>query len=43
VMLLFGHLEASEGFFAAFRRTFALAAALPLAMAALLALRRRMG
>jgi EmrB/QacA subfamily drug resistance transporter len=41
VLLLFGHFEAGDGFFAAFRQTFALAALLPLAMAALLALRRR--
>jgi MFS family permease len=44
VMLLFQHLEAADGFFAAFQRSFKLAALLPLAMAALLALRpRRMG
>ncbi|HEV3186205.1 MAG TPA: MFS transporter [Xanthobacteraceae bacterium] len=41
VMLLFQRLEAAGGFFAAFRQTFALVAVLPLAMAALLALRRR--
>lgn len=41
VMLLFQRLEATDGFFAAFQRTFGLAAVLPLAMAALLALRRR--
>jgi MFS family permease len=41
VMLLFQRLEATAGFFAAFQRTFALVAVLPLAMAALLALRRR--
>jgi MFS family permease len=41
VMLLFGQFEAGGGFFAGFRQTFALAAALPLVMAALLALRRR--
>jgi MFS family permease len=41
VMLVFGQFQASGGFFAGFRQTFALAAALPLVMAALLALRRR--
>ena len=41
VMLLFQRLEATDGFFAAFQRTFGLAAVLPLAMAGLLALRRR--
>jgi MFS family permease len=41
VMLLFQHLEAADGFFAAFQRSFKLAALLPLAMAGLLALRRR--
>jgi MFS family permease len=41
VMLLFQRLEAADGFFAAFQRTFGLAAVLPFAMAALLALRRR--
>ncbi|HXW27564.1 MAG TPA: MFS transporter [Xanthobacteraceae bacterium] len=40
VMLLFQRLETADGFFAAFHRTFALAAVLPFAMAALLALRR---
>jgi len=40
VMLVFARLEADAGFFTAFRETFALAALLPLAMAALLALRR---
>jgi hypothetical protein len=41
VMLLFAQLEASEGFIAAFRRSFAIAGVVPLAMAALLALRGR--
>jgi EmrB/QacA subfamily drug resistance transporter len=41
IMLLFAQLEASDGFLGAFQRTFALAGVLPLAMAALLALRGR--
>jgi MFS family permease len=41
VMLLFAHLEAANGFLAAFRQSFALAGLVPLAMAAMLALRRK--
>jgi hypothetical protein len=40
-MLLFQRLEATDGFFAAFKRTFGLAAELPIAMAGLLDMRRR--
>jgi MFS family permease len=40
VMLLFAQLEAGAGFLSAFRQSFALAGIVPLAMAALLALRR---
>jgi MFS family permease len=41
IMLLFAHFEASDGFLAAFRRSFAIAGIVPLAMAAVLALRGR--
>jgi hypothetical protein len=41
VLLLFQSLEPAAGFVVAFQRTFQLAAALPFAMAALLALPRR--
>jgi MFS family permease len=41
VMLLFAYLEASDGFLAAFERTFVLAGLLALSMAGMLVLRRR--
>jgi MFS family permease len=41
VMLLFAQFEASDGFLAAFRRSFAIAGVVPLVMAAVLALRGR--